>query len=64
MLRNTECVVDPARPNEERVGEPIEKAQRFATGLVFVEKRDQKALGAAADRSREVERRAGSDPPG
>src|SRR5580704_1966381 len=58
VLGNAKHVVDPTRPNKERIREPIEVAQRLERRLlVVIDERDQEALGAAADRSCEVELR-------
>src|SRR5579871_1097925 len=60
MIRSAERVVDPARPHEERVGEAVEKAQCGVAGSVLaLPQRDGEALGAAADRPRELQPRAG-----
>jgi len=50
MLGNAEHVVDPASPNEERVGEAIEIAQRCRRlGFAVFGEPDDETFGAPAD---------------
>src|ERR1700680_4091883 len=52
MFGSAEGVIDPARPNEERVGEAVHVDERLGLdGFAFGEG-EQEALGAARDRAR------------
>ena len=52
-------VIDPACPDEECIGEPVEIPQRIRrNAFAFLEERDDEALGATADRARDVKLRA------
>src|SRR5262249_21980232 len=49
---------DPAREDEEQVGEPIQVGERPLADVLLPHEAERVALGAPADRTRDVEERA------
>ena len=52
-------MIDPARPNEERIGEAIDERLERGRDLLALSERDEKAFGAARDRPRLMQERSG-----
>ncbi len=57
--RGLQCMVDPARPDEERVGQAVHIAHDVGRDRFLFSQGDEQPFGTARDRARYVQERAG-----